>query len=126
MMLILMIIIVYYFSMIIFYMFIIIIIFLFICNFAYNMDVVSRLGGDEFAVFVGRDISPAEADGMLRRFMTVFHQNFDDKYPDQKLGTSIGASAVALSDTYELLYHNADKALYEAKWNGKDQFRIRN
>lgn len=91
-----------------------------------NMDIVSRLGGDEFAVFVGRDISPAEADGMLRRFMTVFHQNFDDRYSDQKLGASIGASAVALSDTYELLYNNADKALYEAKWNGKDQFRIRN
>lgn len=91
-----------------------------------NMDVVSRLGGDEFAVFVGRDISPTEADGMLRRFMTVFHQNFDDKYPHQKLGASIGASAVALNDTYELLYLNADKALYEAKWNGKDQFRIRN
>lgn len=91
-----------------------------------NMDIVSRLGGDEFAVFVGRDISPTEADGMLRRFMTVFHQNFDDKYPDQKLGASIGASGVALSDTYELLYNNADKALYEAKWNGKDQFRIRN
>ena len=91
-----------------------------------NMDIVSRLGGDEFAVFVGRDISSTEAEGMLRRFMTVFHQNFDDKYPDQKLGASIGASSVALSDTYELLYNNADKALYEAKWNGKDQFRIRN
>lgn len=91
-----------------------------------NRDIVSRLGGDEFAVFVGRDISLTEADGMLRRFMTVFHQNFDDKYPHQKLGVSIGASSVALSDTYELLYHNADKALYEAKWNGKDQFRIRN
>ena len=91
-----------------------------------NMDIVSRLGGDEFAIFVGRDISSTEAEGMLRRFMTVFHQNFDDKYPDQKLGASIGASAVALSDTYELLYNNADKALYEAKWNGKDQFRIRN
>lgn len=91
-----------------------------------NKDIVSRLGGDEFAVFVGRDISPTESDGMLRRFMTVFHQNFDDKYPHQKLGVSIGASAVALGDTYELLYNNADKALYEAKWNGKDQFRIRN
>lgn len=91
-----------------------------------NLDIVSRLGGDEFAVFVGRDISPAETDGMLRRFMTVFHQNFDDKYPHQKLGVSIGASAVAQSDSYELLYNNADKALYEAKWNGKDQFRIRN
>ncbi len=91
-----------------------------------NMDIVSRLGGDEFAVFVGRDISPAEADGMLRRFMTVFHQNFDGKYPHQKLGVSIGASVVVQSDTYELLYNNADKALYEAKWNGKDQFRIRN
>lgn len=89
-----------------------------------NKDIVGRLGGDEFAVFSGRDISIAEINGMLKKFISIVHQNFDSKYPDQKLSTSIGVSLTANSDTYELLYKNADKALYEAKWNGKDRFQI--
>ena len=44
---------------------------------------------------------------------------------DQKLSTSIGVGLAANNDTYELLYQNADKALYDAKWNGKDRFQIK-
>lgn len=90
-----------------------------------NKDITGRLGGDEFAVFVGRDITLKETEGMLKKFLTIVHQNFDGKYPDQKLSASIGVSPAARSDTYELLYQNADKALYEAKGNGKDRFQIK-
>lgn len=90
-----------------------------------NKDVVCRLGGDEFAVFVGRDIAIKETEGMLKKFLSIVHQNFDDKYPDQKLSVSVGVGLAANNETYEQLYQNADKALYEAKWNGKDQFQIR-
>lgn len=90
-----------------------------------NKDIVGRLGGDEFAVFVGRDISTKETEGMLKKFISIVHQNFDSEYPDQKLSTSIGVGLAANNDTYELLYQNADKALYDAKWNGKDQFQIK-
>ncbi len=90
-----------------------------------NKDIVGRLGGDEFAVFVGRDISTKETEGMLNKFISIVHQNFDNEYPDQKLSTSIGVGLAANNDTYELLYQNADKALYDAKWNGKDRFQIK-
>ena len=90
-----------------------------------NRDIVGRLGGDEFAVFVGRDISTKETEGMLRKFLSIVHQNFDSKYPDQKLSVSIGVGLAANNDTYELLYQKADKALSEAKWNGKDRFQIK-
>lgn len=90
-----------------------------------NKDIVGRLGGDEFAVFVGRDISAVETEGMLRKFLTIVHQNFDGQYPDQKLSVSIGVGPAASTDTYEQLYQSADKALYEAKWNGKDRFQIK-
>lgn len=90
-----------------------------------NKDIVGRLGGDEFAVFVGRGIGARETEGMLRKFLSIVHQNFDDKYPDQKLSVSIGIGLAANNATYEQLYQNADKALYEAKWNGKDRFQIR-
>ncbi len=89
-----------------------------------NKDIVGRLGGDEFAVFVGRGIGTKETEGMLRKFLSIVHQNFDDKYPDQKLSVSIGIGLAANNATYEQLYQNADKALYEAKWNGKDRFQI--
>lgn len=90
-----------------------------------NKDIVGRLGGDEFAVFVGRDISARETEGMLKKFISIVHQNFDTEYPDQKLSASIGVGLAANNNTYELLYQNADKALYEAKWNGKDRFQIK-
>lgn len=90
-----------------------------------NKDIVSRLAGDEFAVFVGRDITTAETESMLNKFMSIIHQTFDYKFPHQKLSASIGASPAAHCETYEALYQAADKALYESKWNGKDQFQIR-
>ncbi len=90
-----------------------------------NKDIVGRLGGDEFAVFVGRDISTKETEGMLKKFISIVHQNFDSEYPDQKLSASIGVGLAANNNTYELLYQNADTALYEAKWNGKDRFQIK-
>lgn len=89
-----------------------------------NKDITGRLGGDEFAVFSGRDISAAEINGMLSKFISIVHQNFNSKYPDQKLSTSIGVSLAANNSTYELLYQSADKALYESKWNGKDRFQM--
>ncbi len=90
-----------------------------------NKDIVSRLAGDEFAVFVGRDITTAETESMLNKFISIVHQTFDHKFPHQKLSASIGAGAAARCETYEALYQTADKALYESKWNGKDQFQIR-
>ena len=90
-----------------------------------NKDMVSRLGGDEFAVFIGRNISSAEAEAMLTKFIGLVHQNLEDKYPAQNLSASIGAAFVSHSESYNFLYQNADKALYEAKRNGKNRFHIR-
>lgn len=75
-------------------------------------------------MFVGRDITLKETEGMLKKFLSIVHQHFDVKYPDQKLSVSIGISLAAKNDTYELLYQTADKALNQAKSNGKDQFRM--
>lgn len=89
-----------------------------------NKDIVSRMASDEFAVFVGRDITTAETESMLNKFMSIIHLNFDPKFPHQKLSVSIGAGAAAHCESYEDLYQAADKALYDAKWNGKDRFQI--
>ncbi len=90
-----------------------------------NKDVVSRLGGDEFAVFVGRKITVTEAEAMLTKFVSLVRKNLNEKYPAQNLSASIGAAFVSHSESYNFLYQNADKALYEIKRNGKNGFRIR-
>lgn len=89
-----------------------------------NKDVVSRLGGDEFAVFIGRNITAAEANSMLTKFISIVPKNLAEKYPDQNLSASIGAAFVSRNESYNFLYQNADKALYEAKRNGKNRFQI--
>lgn len=90
-----------------------------------NKDIVSRLGGDEFAVFIGRDITVTEAEAMLTKFISISHRHLEEKYPDQNLSASIGAAFVSHSESYNYLYQNADKALYEAKRKGKNRFQIR-
>ncbi len=90
-----------------------------------NKDIVARLAGDEFGVFVGRDITAAETESMLNKFLSVVHQTFDQKSPQLELSVSIGVGAAAHCETYEALCQTADKALYEAKENGKDRFQIR-
>lgn len=90
-----------------------------------NKDICARIGGDEFAVFVGRNIDKDEAKAMLKKFITVFHDTFDEKYPRQELSISIGAVFVKDSDSeYEPLYKRADKHLYDVKRNGKNGFEI--
>lgn len=89
-----------------------------------NKDVVSRLGGDEFAVFIGRNITAAEANSMLTKFISIVPKNLEEKYPAQNLSASIGAAFVSRNESYNFLYQNADKALYEAKRNGKNRYQI--
>lgn len=89
-----------------------------------NKDIISRSSGDEFSVFVGRDITTNETESMLNKFISVIHQNFDQKFPHQKFSASIGVGMAVHCESYETLYQSADKALYEAKSNGKDRFQI--
>lgn len=89
-----------------------------------NTDIVARIGGDEFAVFVGRSMEPEEVKIMLRKFISMFHNNFDKEYAEQELSVSIGAVFVGEHSEYGDMYQAADKALYEVKRKGKDGFWI--
>lgn len=91
-----------------------------------NKDIVARIGGDEFAVFVGRPIGRDEANAMLKKFISVFHENFDEDYSKQKISVSIGAAYAKDNESkYESLYQSADDILYDVKRNGKDGFKIK-
>ncbi len=89
-------------------------------------DITARFGGDEFAVFVGRPLTAAEAEGMLRKFIDRAREAFEAKYPGEGVSVSAGAAFVPEKIVREELYRQTDAALYEAKRSGKDSFQFAN
>ncbi len=86
-----------------------------------NGDIAARLGGDEFAVFVGRPLTPAEADAMLGKFVARVREVFAAKYPGVDMSVSVGVTFVPETPAAEELYRQTDAALYEAKRSGKNR-----
>ena len=86
-------------------------------------DTVARLGGDEFVVLQTDPGQPEAARALAERLVAVLAEPYDlgSSETQSVVTTSVG---VALfpgdgSDP-EALLHNADTALYRAKWAGKN------
>jgi diguanylate cyclase (GGDEF)-like protein len=89
-------------------------------------DVVARLGGDEFAIIQGGEINQGEgAAGLANRLVRAITEPFDINGSKVCIGTSIGI-ALAPQDGLDAgdLMKKADLALYEAKSEGRDGFRL--
>ncbi len=88
-------------------------------------DIPGRVGGDEFAVFV-RDIeSISQADMLAAKLCEELRKSVPSAYGEIIISASIGISIFPYhGTTYEELFAKADKALYTAKANGKDGYRI--
>jgi diguanylate cyclase (GGDEF)-like protein len=83
-------------------------------------DVSARLGGDEFLVFV-RDSDREGAEQVARRLLDSVRQTAGPV----RFRVSIGISVVtAAQSNFDLLYHEADIALYRAKGAGRDGFAV--
>lgn len=88
-------------------------------------DILGRAGGDEFIVLIKNVQSIAMVCDKLQHLTASFKKyGIDHGFPG-RLSTSIGV-AVFNKDgrTYEELFKKADAALYEAKRNGKDQYKF--
>ncbi|TJW06456.1 MAG: GGDEF domain-containing protein [Mesorhizobium sp.] len=84
-------------------------------------DIVGRIGGEEFAVFLpGADSSQSwlVAEGIRRRIREVEFSPGERPCP---LSVSIGGIAFSGPTTYADMFQAADKHLYKAKSNGRDQ-----
>ncbi|MCH1981636.1 diguanylate cyclase [Ruminococcus sp. OA3] len=84
-------------------------------------DPVGRIGGDEFIAFLGdtcsRDIACMKGELIIQRFSELKL----DGIP--RISISVGIAACpACGTSYDALYKAADKAMYEAKSRGKNQF----
>ncbi len=86
-----------------------------------NTDYVCRIGGDEFAVILTE--MTHEMRSVVGRKIDGIAADLADTSDDLPLVTlSIGIAFSATLPEGENVYHAADKALYEAKHNGRDQY----
>jgi diguanylate cyclase (GGDEF)-like protein len=87
-------------------------------------DVIGRYGGEEFVLLLqGTDLQ-AGARLVERVRRAISATRWSDIAPGLKVSVSGGIAAVKPTDTLDGLLGRADKALYEAKRNGRDQLCI--
>ncbi len=90
-----------------------------------DSDFVGRIGGDEFGIFLknipNADIALEIADNIRKKLICSYSKNNSSF----SLSVSIGVAFTAKSElTYRKTYELADKALYVAKNNGRNQIAI--
>ncbi|WP_088105509.1 sensor domain-containing protein [Halalkalibacter urbisdiaboli] len=89
-------------------------------------DTVSRLGGDEFIILL-EEITESEASEVSERIIEQLSEPFLINEETVQISPSIGISIFPNhGETDEDLIKHADKAMYFAKKNGKNNFKIYN
>lgn len=87
---------------------------------------IFRFGGDEF-LLVMEDSSEVEAKRLLERFRTHINEK-DHKFEEIEgiinIGISIGVTEIETDDHMSKILDRADKALYRAKKNGRNQLVV--
>ncbi|MBL4711783.1 MAG: EAL domain-containing protein [Gammaproteobacteria bacterium] len=90
-----------------------------------NTDSLARFGGDEFVILL-TDINNTESlVSKMQEILEVTHAPVDLENNQVSLGVSIGAAYYPdHGNSLEELVSHADKAMYQAKNEGKNTFRI--
>ncbi|NUS21330.1 MAG: GGDEF domain-containing protein, partial [Mesorhizobium sp.] len=92
----------------------------------HGADIVGRIGGEEFAVFLpGADATRSflVAESIRRR---IREAEFAPGGRPCPLSVSIGGIAFSGPTTYHDMFQTADRHLYKAKSNGRDQVSLEN
>ncbi|MEG2084773.1 MAG: EAL domain-containing protein, partial [Clostridia bacterium] len=87
-------------------------------------DLIARMGGDEFAVFIDDiprlDIVESKAQQLCKAINEIV---IDGEETNITCSVGIAHSSAEL-DQFELLYQNADKALYNSKCHGRNTISV--
>ncbi|MGG0716756.1 EAL domain-containing protein [Robertmurraya massiliosenegalensis] len=90
-----------------------------------NKDLIARLGGDEFVIVLSNIKHPKEAVSVAEDIIDALSSSFILNHHEVYVTTSIGISLFPLDgSSLETLLRNADKAMYKAKSNGKNQYEL--
>lgn len=92
-------------------------------NFPTN-SIVSRIGGDEFVVFLHHINGEHEIEKLAKMLCKKIEQRYLKEEENFGLSVSVGIAFAKKKIRYEKLYVQADTALYQAKYNGKNQASI--
>ena len=103
----------------------------FLINLAKNLrksfrdsDIIGRIGGDEFFIFVQNLYDIKQINKKAADILDIVRE-VADKYEGVNISGSVGGSLYPKSgNNLEMLYAKADKALYQAKRAGKNQYSI--
>jgi diguanylate cyclase (GGDEF)-like protein len=88
-------------------------------------DLVARMGGDEFAIILAPPCQPEDATAVASRLIDAISDPYNIDGHQIVIGTSIGISLAPGDGTVpHQLLKNADLALYRAKAEGKQTFRL--
>lgn len=88
-------------------------------------DTVARIGGDEFMVVLGELSDPADIHVPARKLVATVAEPYQIKGRQVIITTSIGISIYPFdAATVDSLITMSDRALYEAKRNGKNRYHV--
>lgn len=88
-----------------------------------NKDILARYGGDEFVITFTDIHHPREAIHLGEKIIHLLEEPFNIDNQNLYISSSIGISIYPHDGTdTEILLNKADKAMYFAKENGKNQF----
>lgn len=85
-----------------------------------EMGAVGRVGGDEFSAIIEKGLPREELERLLERFLT----EIAGILPDRRVSSSIGACRFAFPMDVTELLTRTDRALYQAKENGRGRYVI--
>jgi diguanylate cyclase (GGDEF)-like protein len=83
-------------------------------------DITARLGGDEFLIFA-RDCDEVGAAQIASRLLAAVRAESDPVPFSVSIGIGIGAAS---KGGFDLLYRQADHAMYRAKEEGRNRFEV--
>lgn len=85
-------------------------------------DIVGRIGGDEFLILLRNVPNMSIIESKARLLLNAFSK---EMIGNSRLSASIGIAVYSEhGKNFQKLFHKADMALYAAKQQGKDQWRI--
>lgn len=87
-------------------------------------DIVARLGGDEFALAISNLNERDEISHLVARLLKMISEPYLIQGEELFVSASIGISFYPQDNEIDadILLRQADQAMYEAKFNGKNQF----
>lgn len=80
-------------------------------------DIVARFGGEEFVML----LTNCETDSAIHKAEKLRASIEASKPEGLTVTSSIGIATLSPNDTFDLLFNNADKAVYEAKATGRNK-----